>query len=259
MKVITIAILLFFAFNKPVFAKVLAKLGSHTATTEEAEFKAKVFNLGNFNSLNNETKELILTKIIQEKLLEEEAKKAKLDKQVEFENTMRSLLILKYITQNEAEIEKEALKLYEESRKEFEGKKTYTFSHILLKDEEEAKKLQAEIFSKKNFWKQKFREVAREKSLDLASARNNGSVGKVPETMLPKDLSLALSKMKTNLLYGPVQTSFGFHLIFVDEIEDLKIPNFNEVRQKFVSQIVSKKTDEKALKLQDNKKIKFSL
>ncbi len=258
MKFIIFAIL-FFTFQKHTFAKVLAKLGSHTASIEEAEFKAKAFNLGSFNSLNNETKELILTKIIQEKLLEEEAKSQKLDKLIEYQNTARSLLIVRLITQNEEEIEKDALKLYEQSKKEFEGKKTYTFSHILLKDEEEAKKLQAEIFAKKNFWKQKFKEVARERSLDIASARNNGNVGKVPETMLPKDLSLALSKMKTNLLYGPVQTSFGFHLIFVDEVEDLKIPSFGEVKQKFISQIISKKTEEKALKLQDSKKIKFSL
>ena len=167
--------ILFFTFQKTTFAKVLAKLGSHTVTTEEAEFKAKAFNLGSFNGLNNETKELVLTKIIQEKLLEEEAKKQKLDKLIEYENTARALLIMKLVTQNEAEIEKEALKLYEASKKELEGKKTYTFSHILLKDEEEAKKLQAEIFAKKNFWKQKFKEVAREKSLDIASARNNGN------------------------------------------------------------------------------------
>ena len=251
-------LVLFSFFIAKSDAKPLAKMENIIVTLEEAEFKAKSLGAGNFIDLPKETKEAILTKIIQEKLIEAEAKKTKLDKTAEFEYTMRSLIIFKYLTQNEKEIEEEAFNLYQTSKKELEGKKAYTFSHILLKTEEEAKKMQAEIFAKKNYWKQEFKRQAREKSLDEISAKNNGFVGKIPETMLPLELTNSLSKMKKDLIYGPLQTSYGFHLIWLEAVEDIQIPSFNELKQRFISQIVAQKIEEKGIKLQNNRKIAFN-
>jgi peptidyl-prolyl cis-trans isomerase C len=241
------------------YPKELARLSGFGINSYEAEIAIKQMGGSDFGKLPIESQKAILTRLLYDKILENKAKKEKLDKLPETVLQIRSLLVSKLIKQNSVDIEADAKKRYDESALELKGKKTYTISHILLKDETTAKKLKGDILSAKKAWKEKFKELAKTNSIDKPSAKNHGFVGAIPEVKLSHDLLKPIQNMKTNLLYGPVYSGLGWHLIVVEKIEDTQIPPFEQVKQIFISQIVNEKISEMAKKETGNKPIDFKL
>ena len=90
----------------------------------------------------------------------------------------------------------------------------FTVSHILVEDEETAKDLIAQLEDGADF-----AELAKENSTDTASAENGGSLGEVnadsglDETFYAAAEELAEGEYTTT----PVETSFGYHIIKMDE------------------------------------------
>lgn len=81
-------------------------------------------------------------------------------------------------------------------------------SHILVKTEEEAKKLREEIANGKSF-----ADVAKEVSL-CPSGQNGGDLGYFGRGMMVKPFEDAVFAMeKIGEVSEPVQTQFGWHLI----------------------------------------------
>ncbi len=80
-------------------------------------------------------------------------------------------------------------------------------SHILVKTEEEAKKLYDEIKGGKSF-----AEVAEEVSL-CPSGQNGGDLGFFSKGMMVKPFEDACFSMEVGEISQPVQTQFGWHLI----------------------------------------------
>ena len=80
-------------------------------------------------------------------------------------------------------------------------------SHILVKTEDEAKKLYDEIKAGKSF-----AEAAEEVSL-CPSGQNGGDVGFFSKGMMVKPFEDACFLMEVGEISQPVQTQFGWHLI----------------------------------------------
>ena len=80
-------------------------------------------------------------------------------------------------------------------------------SHILVKTEEEAKKLYDEIKGGKSF-----AEAAEEVSL-CPSGQNGGDLGFFSKGMMVKPFEDACFSMEAGEISQPVQTQFGWHLI----------------------------------------------
>ncbi len=80
-------------------------------------------------------------------------------------------------------------------------------SHILVKTEEEAKKLYDEIKGGKSF-----AEAAEEVSL-CPSGQNGGDLGFFSKGMMVKPFEDACFSMEVGEISQPVQTQFGWHLI----------------------------------------------
>lgn len=80
-------------------------------------------------------------------------------------------------------------------------------SHILVKTEEEAKKLYDEIKGGKSF-----AEAAEEVSL-CPSGQNGGDLGFFSKGMMVKPFEDACFAMEVGEISQPVQTQFGWHLI----------------------------------------------
>lgn len=91
---------------------------------------------------------------------------------------------------------------------------SFTVSHILVDDEETAKDLIAQLDDGADF-----AELAKENSTDTSSAKNGGSLGEVnadsglDETFFAAAQELAEGEYTTT----PVETSFGYHIIKMDE------------------------------------------
>ncbi|MFL0690643.1 MAG: peptidylprolyl isomerase [Agrobacterium tumefaciens] len=104
--------------------------------------------------------------------------------------------------------------------------------HILVKTEEEAKQIIADLDAGKDFI-----EIAKEKSTD-PNKTEGGDLGYFTKgRMVPEFEEVAFSLEKGAYTKTPVQTQFGFHVILVEDKRDAPPPAFEAVEQQ-VRQLV---------------------
>jgi peptidyl-prolyl cis-trans isomerase C len=97
--------------------------------------------------------------------------------------------------------------------------------HILVKTEDEAKKVLERL--KKG---EKFEEVAKV-STDTGSAQKGGELDWAAPDAYVKPFSEALIKLeKGKMTEAPVQTQFGFHVIRLEDIRDTQFPPLDQVK-----------------------------
>lgn len=107
-------------------------------------------------------------------------------------------------------------------------------SHILVKDEETAKKVEDELAQGKSF-----EELAKQYSQDPGSAEKGGDLGYFgPGKMAPEFEEAAYSLQKDEISQ-PVKTQYGYHIIKVTDIKELK--PYDEVKGDLEKQAISAK------------------
>jgi len=110
----------------------------------------------------------------------------------------------------------------------------YQAHHILVKTEAEAKKLIAELGSKKA----KFEDLAKKYSKDPGSAKNGGALDWSDRRAFVPEFSEALAGLKKGeITKTPVKTQFGYHIIRLDDTRTPKLPPLDSVRGEIVKQI----------------------
>src|SRR3990167_840563 len=119
------------------------------------------------------------------------------------------------------------------------GSKEYNARHILVESEEDAKDIIAQLGKKGKF------EKLAEKSKDTGSAAQGGSLGwNVPGNFVPEFANAMLNLKKGEYTKEPVKSQFGWHVIKVDDIRDMKVPSFEEIKpqlqQRFQQQSIQK-------------------
>lgn len=113
------------------------------------------------------------------------------------------------------------------------GGKEYNARHILVETEAEAKTIIAQLGKKA-----KFDKLAAEKSKDSGSAEQGGSLGwTVPSSFVPSFAAALMSLKKGEYTKEPVQTEFGWHVIKLDDLRDLKMPSFEELKPQIVQRM----------------------
>ena len=132
----------------------------------------------------------------------------------------------------------DALKLEFDRIIKLRGNKEYKVSHIVVKTEDEAKAVVAQL---KN---SKFEDVAMDKSLDQATKVQGGDLGWIlPGTFAEQlkplgDAIIALSKGGTS---APVQSKNGWHIFKLEDTRDLKVPTFEEAKNSMAQEILVQK------------------
>lgn len=124
------------------------------------------------------------------------------------------------------------------------GDKEYSVRHILVENEADAKSIAAKL--KKG--SVKFEKLAETSSQDAGSKNRGGNLGWVPIGNIPntfvKPFGEALLKLKKGQVSDPVQSQFGWHLIKLEDVRDIKLPPLTEVKpqivQKLQQQLVQK-------------------
>ena len=110
----------------------------------------------------------------------------------------------------EVDVDQAAIEEYYE-----ENKESYELdcsSHILVETREEAVQLKQQLDGGASF-----EELAREHSTDTQSAQNGGSLDCQPKGTFVPEFSAALDAATPGVVTDPVETSFGFHLILLNE------------------------------------------
>ena len=88
-----------------------------------------------------------------------------------------------------------------------------------------------------------FAELAREYSDDPGSARQGGSLGPISRGVMDAAFEDAVFKLALDEVSDPVRSAFGLHLIKVDAISVSKVPSFDEVSDKMLTQYQNEKAE----------------
>lgn len=174
-------------------------------------------------------RQAIRDELINVEIMTQEAEKLALDKQPEtlqqLDLARKSVLVDAFV-KNYARshpVGEDAIKQEYERLKSRLGAKEYKARHILVNDEAAAKSIAAKL--KKG---EKFDKLAEINSKDAGSKDNGGELGwNVPSNYV-KPFSDALMKLSKGQVSEPVQSQFGWHIIRLDDVRDLKLPSLEE-------------------------------
>jgi peptidyl-prolyl cis-trans isomerase C len=110
------------------------------------------------------------------------------------------------------------------------GQNEYKVSHILVDNEAEAKSIIDQLKKNPN----DFAKIAKEKSKDPGSKDNGGDLDWGPSARYVKPFADAVqSQKKGEISQQPVKTDFGYHIIRVDDVRPLKVPEFKDLKEQF--------------------------
>lgn len=137
-------------------------------------------------------------------------------------------------------ITEDQIKQEYEKQKSKLGDKEYNTRHILVETEAEAKAIIAQLDKKA-----KFEKLATEKSKDSGSAARGGSLDWAsPGSYVPPFANALKNLKKGEYTKSPVQSQFGWHIIRLEDVRDLKAPAYDEVKpqlqQRLQQQLVQK-------------------
>jgi peptidyl-prolyl cis-trans isomerase C len=113
------------------------------------------------------------------------------------------------------------------------GGKEIKARHILVDKEADATAIIASL--KKGA---KFEEIAKKRSKDTGSGSKGGDLDWANPSSYVPEFSAALQALKKGQLTDKaVKTQFGFHIIRVDDVRDIKLPTFEEVKPQIADQM----------------------
>jgi len=82
--------------------------------------------------------------------------------------------------------------------------------------------------------------VARDFSKDPGSAKQGGDLGYFTRDKMVKEFGDAAFSMKKGEISGPVKSSFGYHIIKVEDTRKVTAPTFNEVKDQIKAKLQEK-------------------
>lgn len=187
-----------------------------------------------------ELKKAVREELIRRELLIQEAKKAGLDKKPEVaaqaEAARQAFFVRAYIQDyvKKNPISDAQLKAQYDAIKTQLGNTEYKTRHILVKNEDDAKAIIANL--KKGA---KFEELAKQ-SIDPGSKDNGGDLGWASAGNFVKPFSEGLTSLsKGKYTETPVKTEFGYHVILLEDSRPLSVPPFEEIKPRLLQQAQS--------------------
>lgn len=143
--------------------------------------------------------------------------------------------------EREGVTESELKAAYDQVKVQYTGKE-YHVEHILVEKEQDAKAITAQIKAGGNF-----EQIAKEKSKDPGSAPNGGDLGWVSDKALVPEFSKAMVQLKKGQITDkPVKTQFGWHIIKLDDVRDVKPPSMEEIKDQLKQMITADQNWQKA-------------
>jgi peptidyl-prolyl cis-trans isomerase C len=200
-----------------------------------------------------------LDRLVVKKLLLKEAKKAKVEKEKEFQDQLADVreqmiiqsLLKKKVTTELKQTDEELQKFYDGHKEEFKKGQEIRTRQIIVKTEQEAKEIQARIAKGEDF-----AELAKKYSMDPSAKNTGGDIGFHPRGQLIPEFEEAAFKLtKVGQITQPVKSKFGFHLIKLEGVKEGSTVPFAEVKD-FIRQKMMQEKQAEVLKkyIEDLKK-----
>ncbi len=205
-------------------------------------------------TLNPQGKEDILNEMIDDKLFAVDAQKRKLDKDPKIQEAIQDAIdgvLAEALIQEEVSSlnlgEIGLKRFYQDNADIFRRPDRIRARHIITLTQPEA---QAALDRVKNG--EDFQIVASEVNIDATKSKG-GDLGLVPRGIMVKPFEDALFSLEEGQVSGIVKTSFGFHIIKVEEIDKGQLKPFNTVKEEVKRRII----DQHILQLKENLKKKY--
>lgn len=195
-------------------------------------------------TITPEQKTMIRQELIKTEVLKDEALAQGLDKDPEFQATIDNLqasllakqLVSDYVKKHPA-TPAEIKEAYQQTIASQPAQKTYQVSHILYSTKAEADTA-IELLRKGKA----FDQLARTQSTDEGSRTENGSLGWVSAESLDPAFAEAMVKLsKGQVTAEPVQSSFGWHVIKLDNIREENRPTLEESKAQLEQFVLQQK------------------
>jgi parvulin-like peptidyl-prolyl isomerase len=259
-------------------AAVVATVNGKTITSEEVNAVLMEGTQGRFTSLpkekQDELQQRVVEGLVMQELVYEAAKKegvldsAKYKKEYDdIVARIQKQLAAKVWQENLLEgikvTDKEIKAYYDGHGDEFEQKEKVHARHILVKTEDEAKKIIAGMKSLKgDKLKEKFIEEAKAKSTG-PSGPKGGDLGFFQQGQMVPEFNDAVFGMKVGeITPSPVKTQFGYHIIYLEEKQAGKKATLDEakpfIEQRLKQEKFQKEMEAKTKALKDAAKITYS-
>lgn len=200
---------------------------------------------------NDEGINVLADELVNQELLLEDAKAKKYDEEKEFaeelevvKNNMLKNYAMHKLFESIEITDEELKKYYEENKETLFSPVTYTASHILIEDLDQANKVYEEIKDGKDFKK-----AAEEYSID-PSAKNGGQLGSFPKGVMVKEFQEGLDSIEVGEISKPVKSQFGYHIIKLDDKKEIE-SSFEEIKDQVRSTYEMLKRQEVYVELVD--------
>lgn len=204
-------------------------------------------------------KEKLIEELVQRQLLIQDALQKKLDQSPEvvaqLESAKNTLLtqadLQNYLKTNP--VTDADLKAEYDSKVGGSNATEYKASHILVKEEAEAKKLIAELDKGS-----KFADLANKHSLDAKESQNGGELGWFAAGQMVEQFSEAVAKLeKGKYSKEPVKTQFGYHIILREDSRAQTPPPFDTVKEQLKPLLERKKVQKMVEEMRKQAKVEI--
>jgi len=227
-------------------ATTLVNVNGKAITQQDVDTELMNATQGRFNQVPAEKQEMfrkqVLQQLIGKELIYGDAKKSGVIKSKEYkeeykklEERMKKELAIqvwqKRLVDTIKVSEKELKDYYKKNKEEFNEKESVHARHILVKTEDEAKKIIAQLKSLSGSKLQaKFEELAKAKSTG-PSGPKGGDLGYFSQgQMVPAFNDKVFSMKKGTITLAPVKTQFGYHVIYLEDKKEASTKSFAEVK-----------------------------
>ena len=236
-----------------------------SAETPFVEVNGKIIKFGSaiiaFSKLQqsnmNFDKNTIFSQIVQQ-LVNEELLSQKIDKEnkltlLALEHEKRSAKAAQMVSKILKNFPNDELvkSAYQNLTNDFKGSLEYNASHILVKEEGQAKTIRKDISNGKNF-----EALAKEHSIG-PTGKNGGNLDWFDLGSMVPEFSTALMVLSEGDISQPVQTKFGWHLIKLNKTREKKIPEFKKVESQRRQNLRQRKINDYLKSLSENSEINF--
>ena len=203
-----------------------------------------------------ELRNAVREELIRRQVILQEARKSGIDKKADVAaqaEIARQMIVINAYIQNYIEknpVKDDQLMAEYEKIKAQVGSTEYKASHILVKEEEEAKTIIENL--KKGT---KFGELAKQ-SIDPGSKDNNGELSWASPANYVKPFADALTSLeKGKYTETPVKSDFGYHVILLEDTRPSTFPSFDEAKPRLLQQAQSQKIANMVSELREKAKV----
>lgn len=225
-------------------AQTLATVNKQEITVEDVNSFLKATNQDkSYKELDSKAQNLALHQTIEKTLLIQEAKKERIDSSKEYKDTLeefqKSLLVEFFMKSEFSKIKvpkNEVENYYNSHLYEFKQDKKLKARHILVEDLKQALDIIKKLEASKNK-EITFVELASKNSID-GSRDSGGDIGWFKKGDMIDEFWDASVKLKPQeFTKEPVKSMFGYHIIFLDEIQEPLTIKLEQVYSNIENQI----------------------